>query len=282
MSSGLPLSLVAVAGLAGLGLAVRHAGSQSRLSPQLALIDAMLVNPNLDAICDLAVLIARYPNPSKPERGIIQKNARRMAEIREGEACVLLDALTDQEIAWQLVGRFVQGPAPNVAPPDLGFDFQIDAVPDGWVRDALESADAAIAAGRAASARVELSPFFFDLRAAIVARDHAACAERIRYWRLTPSATPEEAHVTGALIEAARVLGDTSKSGVSREPWAREPWTRDPVSTAWCAAGNAAAHARLYIGVTVRNNDRIRCYRRLLLRAMLVAPPGSITQTDSP
>jgi len=226
------------------------------------LIDAMLVNPNLDAICDLAVLIERYPDPSKTERGIIQKNARRMQEIREGEACVLLDVITDMQIPWARVGKFVRG----VPHAELGFDFQIDTVPDGWVRDALESADAAIAAGRASSARLEPESAMIHLRDAVAARDQAACDHAILRWR-PYAAMPEYAHAHNATLAAARVFRAAYST----------PRSADAVGTAWHHAGNAAAHARPDVGVSARIDDRIRCGRRLLLRAMLVAPPGSIT-----
>lgn len=283
VSSGLPLSLAATACLAGLGLAVRR-GSAARATDFLASVDDLLVNPNLDAICDLAVLTDRYPNPSKPERILLRKNANAMSSIREGEPGVLLDAIKEAGAPWQVAGRaqIVGHDARGVpradltGPTDDVSDLWIDAVPDGWVRDAVESADAAIASCREVLRTSGQGETILGLRDATAARDRAACDRLAGYWdengrvlRARPYLAPGVAHAFHAALAAARVFRAAGSA------------TEFAIGVAWHHAGNAAAHARPKIGAAARMDDRIRCGRRLVLRAILAAPPESWIKRDA-
>ena len=266
MSSGLPLSLAAVAGLAGLGLAARR-GSAAHQSTLVESVDDLLVNPNLDAICDLAVLLDRYPNPTKPERALIRKNAAAMSSIREGEPGVVIDVMTEAGIPWQRAGHAGRGLADG--------DPWVETVPDGWVRDAVESADAAIASCRGALATSGQEAAILGLRDAAANRDRATCDRLAGYWDpgarnpVRPYLAPGVAHAFHAALAAARVFRAASVG-----KGAAGSATESAIGVAWHHAGSAAAHARPNIGAAARMDDRVRCGRRLVLRAILAAHPG--------
>ena len=284
MSSGLPLSLAATACLAGLGLAARR-GSAARQPTLLESVDDLLVNPNLDAICDLAVLWDRYPSPTKSERALIRKNAAAMSGIREGEPGVLLDVMTEAGIPWQRVGQTGRGiQRVEMIGPAGGFDdLWISTVPDGWVRDAVESADAAIASCGNALATSGQGPAILGLRDAAASRDRATCGRLAGYWDagarnpVRPHLAPGVAHAFHAALAAARVFRAASEGKRA----AGNAAGGTAIGVAWHHAGNAAAHARPNIGATARMDDRIRCGRRLVLRAILEAPPESWIKRDA-
>ena len=192
-------------------------------------LSPLITNANLDAVCELAVLLQRYPKATKPERLIVRAARDRMPD----EASVLMDELLTRGVDWMSVGEEV--PLVGVGPGD-------------WVRDAVESADAVSAV---------VKKVVRPLRDDVVANDHEACARFIADWDDNPRwrrnrrfrfDNPFDPHLWLATWFAAKAL---------------------TANTPQKCAGyvcDAAAHARPAVGVQERTGDRIRCRRRLVLR----------------
>lgn len=192
-------------------------------------IQALVTNATLDAVCDLAILVQRYPNATKPERLIVRSARDRMPE----EASVMMDELSGRELDWMSVRD----------------DTPLAGVDSGdWIRDAVGSADAVGAL---------VGQVVHPLRDDVAANDREACAQFIADWdrpglrhnrRFRFAFDP---HLWFATLFAEKAL--TAKN-------------MQKCAGFVC---DAAAHARPKVGVKERAGDRIRCRRRLVLRDVI-------------
>ncbi len=257
--NGVALALATV-GLLVLGSRGR-AGAANR--PLSSSVGGLLTNKNLDALCQLAVLLERYPEPTREQRSRILANMKRLPP----EAAVVLDALTEAGVPWTRCGAAkgedLYGHEGETLYAYKLIDDLTMQTRAAWFEDARESAANAwntyvnhLDVQDPEPLARHLAPRTARLHDALKVRNLAATAEAILAYG---PRDPVAAHAYLSSHAAARVMHAPNSA------------------VAWHHAGNAAAHARIG-GVKQRADDRLACSRRLVLRAIIVEYDAGISK----